>query len=680
MSLILHHVVHSRPPRELNLSELLLRSLVFKEMNARPTEIKTEAAGTCHWIFQHKIYKTWESYDRSLLWIKGKPGSGKSTLLRYVLDNAIASKSRKEMPLVLSFFFNGRGTELQKTPDGLYRSLLCQLQSKIPEALEAMEITTKQRYTPLDTSDEPWEWKTSELRHYTRTALWRTLETHPIILFVDALDECGQKSAEELADEFNSLLHRPVSDRLKYFRICCTCRHYPILSLNCALEICMDTENAGDISIFVQTKLHLFQKRTGSKIAEYISKNAEGVFLWASLAVTKTFALEREHMGIERIETEVRLIPRTLHTLYSELFRQLRPNSFDLIECICFAGKSLTLAELHWMVTLAQNPTLRSLQEVVDDGRFHFNAAAMEWNVKTLGRGLIEYNSKEGVVQFIHQSVKDFLVDWALPSLHNSMTPEQTSNLANSRIAEISLRYLDMLRLEGVETVEDFSRFPFLYYSAASWALHLSKTSDDIQQSFPWPSDATVNWWWLHCPHPRENLFRLSLPLFFPTRMTLLQLTSLNGWAGVLRGMQARETILDLNVIPKDMEGRTPVHIAATFGYTAFSAFLLQHGAWPDEEDIWLRTPLHNAARHGHAGVLELLLESGVRLDPPDIHGNTPLSIAIQNGDAAVIELLLKKGADVNDTYSAGFGLTATIPGRVLIEILRRADWVSIVA
>ncbi|KLP05331.1 ankyrin 3 [Fusarium fujikuroi] len=668
--------VHSRPPRKLSLSEHLVRSLSFKEMNTRPIEIKIEAAGTCRWIFQHKVYKTWESCDRSLLWIKGKPGSGKSTLLRYVLDNTIASKSRKEMPLVLSFFFNGRGTELQKTPDGLYRSLLCQLQSKIPGALEAMEITFKQRYIPLDTSGERWEWKTSELRHYTRTAFWRTLETHPIILFVDALDECGQKSAEELADEFNSLLHRPVSDRLKYFRICFTCRHYPILSLNCALEICMDTENAGDISIFVQAKLHLFQKRTGSEIAEYVSKNAEGVFLWASLAVSKTLALERERMGIERIETQVRLIPGTLHTLYSELFRQLHPDSVDIIECICFAAKSLTLAELHWMVTLAQNPALRSLQELVDDKRFRFNADAMEWDVKTLGCGLIEYNSKEGVVQFIHQSVKDFFVDWVLPSLRSSMTSEQTANSAHSRIAEVSLRYLDMLRLQRMEIAKDFSRFPFMYYAAVSWVNHLSTTSDDIQQSFPWPSDATINWWWLYCPHPRENIFRL----FFPKKMTLLQLSLLNGWTGVLGGIQARENILDLTAIPKDMEGRTPLHIATTFGYSALSAFLLQHGAWPDEEDMWMRTPLHTAAQYGHAGVLELLLESGVKLDSQDIRGSTPLSIAIQNGDAAVIELLLKKGANVNKTYRARFRLTPTIPGRALVNMHWKADWVSIVA
>lgn len=590
------------------------------------------------------------------------------------------------MPLVLSFFFNGGGTELQNTPDGLYRSLLCQLQSKIPEALEAMETTFKQRITLLDTSDEPWEWKTSELRHYTRSAFWRALETHPIILFVDALDECGQKSAEELADEFNSLLHRPVSDRLKYFRICCTCRHYPILSLNCALEICMDTENAGDISIFVQTKLHLFQKRTRSKIAEYISKNAEGVFLWASLAVSKTLALERERMGIEKIETEVRLIPRTLHTVYSELFRQLHPNSIDLIEFICFAEKSLNLAELHWMVTLAENPALRSIQELVDDTRFCFNADAMELDVKTFGCGLIEYDSKKGVVQFIHQSLKDFFVEWALPSLRNSMTPKQTANLAHSRIAEISLRYLDMLRLEGVENVNDLSRFPFMYYAAASWVLHLSNTSDDIQQSFPWSSDATINWWWLHFPHPREDMFRK----FFPQKMTLLQLTVSKGWTGVLRGIQARENILDLNVLPRGVEGGTPFHIAARFGYSAMSAFLLQHGASPDKEDMWMRTPLHTAAQYGHAGVLELLLESGVRLDKQDIHGSTPLSMAIQNGSTAAIELLLKKGADINDTYGAGlrltatngagFGLTTTIYGRALIEILQRADWVSTVA
>ncbi|SCN87249.1 related to ankyrin 3 [Fusarium fujikuroi] len=649
--------VHSRPPRKLSLSEHLIRSLSFKEMNTRPIEIKIEAAGTCRWIFQHKVYKTWESCDRSLLWIKGKPGSGKSTLLRYVLDNTIASKSRKEMPLVLSFFFNGRGTELQKTPDGLYRSLLCQLQSKIPEALEAMEITIKQRYTPLATSDEPWEWKTSELRHYTQIAFWRTLEIHPIILFVDALDECGQKSAEELADEFNSLLHRPLSDRLKYFRICFTCRHYPILNLNCTLRICIDTENAKDISLFVENKLSSFQEQTGSKIADYISKHAEGVFLWASLVVTRVMSLYQEQIGILKIESEVRQIPQTLEKLYSEIIDRIEQDSIDLIECICFAARPLTLLELYSAVSLAHQE-FKSLLEFENEEEFRIHAAAMEWRITKLGRGLVEYKPTEGIVQFIHQSVKDFFVDKGLPSLHKSTDTEQTAISAHYRLTQICVRYLEMLHDHLTANEDQWrkpkwdSKFPFLSYAKRLWIFHANHIPDNLQESFRWPSDASLG-----------RLGRTTLKFenwvqymtYNPIQTRIIHIISRNGWIGALKGILTRadEDGVKVDLEVQDYWGDTPLAIAASSGHVAVVKSLLDNGAKQHQKNLYGQTPLHYAVQHGDIGLIELFLETGAWRDRDvlDMYGYTPLSYAVENGNIAAIELLLKIGSRVDNNY-----------------------------
>ncbi|CZR43688.1 uncharacterized protein FPRO_07395 [Fusarium proliferatum ET1] len=653
---VTQHVL-SRPRRKPSLSKLLLRSLLFKEMNTRPTEIKTEAAGTCHWIFQHKIYQTWESRDRSLLWIKGKPGSGKSTLLRYVLDNTIASKSRKEMPLVLSFFFNGRGTELQKTPDGLYRSLLCQLQSKIPGALEAMEITFKQRYIPLDTSGERWEWNTSELRHYTRTAFWKTLETHPIILFVDALDECGQKNAEELADEFNSLLHRPLWDRLKYFRICFTCRHYPILNLNCAFRICIDTENAKDISLFVENKLSSFQEQTGSKIAEYVSKHAEGVFLWASLVVTRVLSLYQGQIGILQIESEIRQIPQTLEKLYSEILNRVEQDSIDFIECICFAARPLTLFELYRAVSLARQkfePLLRSKNEE----EFRIHTAAMKWRITTLGRGLIEYKPTEGVVQFIHQSVKDFFVHKGLPSLHKSTDTKQTAISAHYRLTQICVRYLEWVHAHLTVNEDQWrkhnweSKFPFLSYAKCWWKFHANHIPENLQESFCWPSDASLgrlgrtilkfeNWTIYWSNDPKET--------------GMLHIISQKGWIGALRGILTRadEVGVKIDLEVEDRVGNTPLAVAARSGHRAVVKSLLDNGAKPDQKNLLGKSPLHYAVQCGDTGIINLFLETGAWRDKDhlDMNGYTPLSYAIEKGNIAAIELLLKRGSRVDHNY-----------------------------
>src|SRR5271155_4122048 len=86
---------------------------------------------TCRWILQHDSYTTWMNRERGLLWIKGKPGAGKSTLMAFI------HKDFKKTPscghhLSLDFFFHGRGTILQKTPVGMFRSLLHQLYTQTP--------------------------------------------------------------------------------------------------------------------------------------------------------------------------------------------------------------------------------------------------------------------------------------------------------------------------------------------------------------------------------------------------------------------------------------------------------------------------------------------------------------------------------------------------------------------
>src|SRR5438046_1775553 len=98
-------------------------------MNDRGNDIELATEGTCTWLLGNKTYLDWLSpNNRGLLWIKGKPGAGKSTLLKY----AFQAIERNEHPhsnqaVTISFFFHGRGSDMQKTPLGLFRSLLYQL-------------------------------------------------------------------------------------------------------------------------------------------------------------------------------------------------------------------------------------------------------------------------------------------------------------------------------------------------------------------------------------------------------------------------------------------------------------------------------------------------------------------------------------------------------------------------
>lgn len=102
----------------------LLRSLVFSQMLDRRDNIEPRHINTCEWILELDEYKSWKSQPRGLLWIKGKPGTGKSTLMTFLYDQL---KQDGGQGILLDFFFNAQGTELQHTPLGMLRSLLSQI-------------------------------------------------------------------------------------------------------------------------------------------------------------------------------------------------------------------------------------------------------------------------------------------------------------------------------------------------------------------------------------------------------------------------------------------------------------------------------------------------------------------------------------------------------------------------
>lgn len=72
---------------------------------------------------------------------------------------------------------------------------------------------------------------------------------------------------------------------------------------------------------------------------------------------------------------------------------------------------------------------------------------------------------------------------------------------------------------------------------------------------------------------------------------------------------------------------------------------LVQSGTNVNFKDIDDRTPLHVAACQGRTDVVQLLLDSGAEVDPRDRWGSTPLADAVYYKNHDVIKLLEKHGA-----------------------------------
>ena len=621
--------------------------------------------------------------QRGLLWIKGKPGSGKSTLLRYALHD-LEKPETKQKALVLSFFFHGRGDDLQRNPVGLFRSLLHQILTEEPRALSKLVVTFEQRRDRKRELGEEWEWELDELRTCFQWSILEVLRNRQVWIFVDAIDECGDENAKAVIRAFNDLLGGPSTR--PPLRVCFTCRHYPIQDWDGGFEIWAERENKQAISTYLENKLSALQARTNLLISDYINQRANGLFIWARLVVDQVLDLELgEDMSQARrkIEETIGAVPQDLGDLYLEISRNMRntPAALRLIRWIRFARLPLSLDELRWAVVVDANRPSKSLQEWKTSPDYTEDNAVMEQRIKVMTRGLVEIvpsSSNTRIAQFIHQSVKDFFDKGLLP--HDDRAAESSevgadsaAGAANYEISRACIRYLATEEISLIQRTGrpgPFPDFPLLDYATRWWILHVrrSEISDtcqrDLLRDLDWPSGRTVEQW--------VRIFQMLGPNSRdcpPTGVNLMHIASRYNLIALLRLILEQSDQAGINA--RDDYGRTPLMYAAERGHDAIVLLLLENGADVNARD-WIGQSYqrHYARRyaqaHAHGDLLVSAVESGcraaekfllekkdeVRAQTPT--GPQPLHWAALRGHSETVSLLLKHGADVEAKDESG--------------------------
>ncbi|KZZ91814.1 Ankyrin repeat-containing domain protein [Moelleriella libera RCEF 2490] len=669
---------HSRKEAEAgqssNLPDDCWRSLAFPRMDRRFDDISSAAKGTCTWILQHETYVQWTLGDRNLIWVKGIPGSGKSTLLRYMVKHVekVTSYSCGEKPLILSFFFNGHGTLLEKTPLGLYRSLLYQLKD-VPNALSDVLDTFRDRIQSIGKPEETWEWKPHEMREFFKTSLRNALRIRPVWLYIDALDECDIKYAKKVAEVFQALLKTIQDGDMREFRICLACRHCPILA-DSQSEIILEKENGPDLAIYIRGQLEVFGTQARSKISELIITRARGMFLWTRLVVKRILDLWLEGAHVEEMKAEISSPQPVLNDLYYEVIGNMDRQSQKLVRWVCFAMRPLSLLELRCAMLVKANYRGQMLgkRSSIEDVRS--SDEMMTRKVQTLGRGLVEVVPRDGAmfVQFIHHSVQDFFRSGGLSRLASNvnsgrkrcMSQQNPEGLAHYHLAKTCVQYLTMYERTQSRTHAKDSLvldFPLLQYATVAWLPHAQESASKgirLYDLLDWSSEPFVaHWVQLHG--------KLAQSRYPPKGTTMLHIVSRHALLDPLGSLLRLADRGGRLANAKDVHGRTPLSYAAEEGHTYVVELLLatrrtglvgrvrliswmleRQGVKVNTRDKSGETPLIRAAKGGHEGVARLLLSHGADVDAHrDEQGRTPLSLAAGGGHVGVVKLLLEHGA-----------------------------------
>jgi hypothetical protein len=129
----------------------ILKSLYYQTLRIRHDRIPSAYAKTFDWIFEDRLYKadgvavnisfkTWLASQNGIYWISGKPGSGKSSLMKYISHHNLTESMLDQWAgnqrfAVGSYYCWNAGSEMQKSQEGLLRSLLYDVLRKCPDLI-----------------------------------------------------------------------------------------------------------------------------------------------------------------------------------------------------------------------------------------------------------------------------------------------------------------------------------------------------------------------------------------------------------------------------------------------------------------------------------------------------------------------------------------------------------------
>ncbi|KAL0939532.1 uncharacterized protein CTRU02_206142 [Colletotrichum truncatum] len=657
----------------------LLESLRFDQIGSRQSTIKTAFGDTCQWLSNHSGYLSWRDLEHlpdhhGFLWISGKPGTGKSTIMKYISERSKEEIGKTNVnAAVISFFFNARGDEFEKTTIGMYRSLLYQLVWKLPDMTDAIEDLVAKSTA----RDNNYIWTLDILKRAFSKSV-ELLGHRQVTCFIDALDECEEDEVREMVRFFEDIGRGAVSSGTK-FHICFSSRHYPHITLDRGIRLVLEDqhEHERDLEEYVRSRLNTRDEERTEDLTAQILRKASGVFMWVVLVVDiLNKEIDRGRMLF--LESKLNELPTKLSDLFRDILTRDKENMDELllsIQWILFSKRPLKPEE--YFFAMAAGLKSDCLEEWDHE---EITLSDMDRFVVSSSKGLAESTkSVNATVQFIHESVRDFLLkDYGLESLWPELGADRDRHshetLKQCCYTYINLDFYPYIKSceipstignrdkFALETSHKFAKylqsviaqkFPFLEYATTHVLHHANIASSWVPQNDFIRSFSTKQWIKLY------NIFGAHKSYGYTLNASRLYIFAEQGLVSLVQTILRENRRFDVS----RERNRCIFQAAVRGGNEAVLQALLNHigrqknqqGAISDfssgssdmEESCRVelpdesgRTLLSIAAEHGHISIAKLLIDKGANVNARDKHGRTPLWWAVMYKQEDFVEFL----------------------------------------
>ncbi|KAL2873804.1 hypothetical protein SGCOL_011033 [Colletotrichum sp. CLE4] len=310
---------------------------------------------TCEWITSHKKWNLWDSVPGSaLLWITADAGCGKSVVAKYLVDFFQKQDVRAHLDAHVCYFFFKEGLEHQGNAPSAVSAILHQLFSRQRRLMHhAMAKYSSMPKISFNRFSTLW------------SILLATMEdsnTKNVIWILDGLDECEEKSLDELikalADFVQSRKLAPVKGRPACKIVILSRplnsieRVFGLRSGNASQETGLQYSSecgnfrlsaeeesgsiAKDIAQFVRSKISDLGQQSGlspdilRRLEQRLISNADYTFLWVSLVMNIVEGAEVDGISMDQIEAI--LATTKLEDVYEKLLSgrvlPLKPEKF----------------------------------------------------------------------------------------------------------------------------------------------------------------------------------------------------------------------------------------------------------------------------------------------------------------------------------------------------------------